>query len=398
MTKGEMKKKKKLIKTDKLYGEIRTVLEYARASAYRAVNFAMVQAYWQIGRLIVEDEQGGSARAEYGKAVLDELSERLTAEFGKGFDVRNLRNMRQFYLFFSKWNALRSEFKEKKQDALRRNSSSDQERHMLRDDLSWSHYRLLLRVEDDKAREWYMNEAADQNWSTRQLERQISTLYYERLLASRDKRPVLKEADKKLASVEAEQFIRDPYVLEFLNLKDYPGLRESDIEIALIDNLQMFLLELGKGFSFVARQKRMRFDDEDFYVDLVFYNFILKCFVLIDLKLGKLTHQDIGQMDGYLRMYESQFRGKGDNPTIGLILCSEKNEAVAHYSVLNESKQLFASKYKLYLPAEEELRRELKRERKLIEKSRATRGWVPILTKKIQLSRWFSTLFAAGRS
>jgi predicted nuclease of restriction endonuclease-like (RecB) superfamily len=367
-------KKKQPVKTDRLYGEIRVVLEQARASAYRAVNFAMVQAYWQIGRLIVEDEQGGAARAKHGKAVLEELSERLTAEFGKGFDVRNLRNMRQFYLFFSKRNALRSEFREKKQDALRLGSSSDEKLQMLRDELSWTHYRLLLRVEDDKAREWYMNEAADQNWSTRQLERQISTLYYERLLASRDKRPVRKEAAGKLAAIEAEQFIRDPYVLEFLNLRDYPGLRESDIETALIDNLQMFLLELGKGFSFVARQKRMRFDDEDFYVDLVFYNYILKCFVLIDLKLGKLTHQDIGQMDGYLRMYEAHLSVKGDNPTIGLILCSEKNEAVAHYSVLNESKQLFASKYKLYLPAEEELRRELKRERKLIEKGERKEG------------------------
>ena len=212
-----------------------------------------------------------------------------------------------------------------------------------------------------------MNEAADQNWSTRQLDRQISTLYYERLLASREKEPVKQEAAGKLARLEPEYFIRDPYVLEFLNLKDYPGLRESTVEQAIIDKLQEFLLELGKGFSFVARQKGMRFGDEDFYVDLVFYNFILKCFVLIDLKLGKLTHQDIGQMDGYVRMYEEHAKVEGDNPTIGLILCSQKNEAIARYSVLNNSKQLFASKYMLYLPTEKELEEELKRERQKIE-------------------------------
>ena len=245
---------------------------------------------------------------------------------------------------------------------------------MLRPELSWTHYRLLLRVENEKAREWYMNEAAAQNWSTRQLDRQISTLYYERLLASREKEPVKQEAAEKLARVEPEKFIRDPYVLEFLNLRDYPGLRESTVEQAIIDKLQQFLLELGKGFSFVARQKRIQFGDEDFYVDLVFYNFILKCFVLIDLKIGKLTHQDIGQMDGYVRMYEEHGKVEGDNPTIGLILCSEKNEAIARYSVLSNSTQLFASKYMLYLPSEEELERELKRERRLIEENRSMDG------------------------
>jgi predicted nuclease of restriction endonuclease-like (RecB) superfamily len=216
-----------------------------------------------------------------------------------------------------------------------------------------------------------MNEAADQNWSTRQLDRQLSVLYYERLLANREKGSVIQEADEKMAALKPEHFIRDPYVLEFLNLKDYPGLRESTVEQAIIDKLQQFLLELGKGFSFVARQKRMRFDEKDFYVDLVFYNYFLKCFVLIDLKIGELTHQDIGQMDGYVRMYEEYAKVEGDNPTIGLILCSEKNEAIARYSVLNDSKQLFASKYMLYLPTEEELERELKRERRLIEEKRS---------------------------
>ena len=203
------------------------------------------------------------------------------------------------------------------------------------------------------------------------MDRQISVLYYERLLASPEKESVIQEADEKMAALKPDHFIRDPYVLEFLDLKDYPGLREQRVEQAIIDNLQDFLLELGKGFSFVARQKRMRFDDKDFYVDLVFYNYYLKCFVLIDLKIGELTHQDIGQMDGYVRMYEDLFKVKDDNPTIGLILCSKKNEAIARYSVLNDSKQLFASKYMLYLPTEDELERELERERHLIEENRS---------------------------
>jgi predicted nuclease of restriction endonuclease-like (RecB) superfamily len=238
-------------------------------------------------------------------------------------------------------------------------------------ELSWTHYRLLLGVEDPAAREWYMREAADQHWSTRQLERQISVLYYERLLASRKKEPVQEEAAARLATVEPEQFIRDPYVLEFLDLKDYPALRESTIEQAIIANLQAFLLELGKGFSFVARQKRMRFDEEDFYVDLVFYNYLLKCFVLVDLKVGKLTHQDIGQMESYVRMFDAHERPKGDNPTIGLLLCSRKNEAIAKYSVLSENRQIFAAKYVKLLPTEQELTREIERERRLIDAHRA---------------------------
>ncbi len=337
-----MTKKIQLKNATLLYDKVRTVLEKARRSTHIAVNAAMVQAYWQIGRLIVEDEQGGEGRAEYGKGLLEELSKRLTIEFGKGYSVQTLRNIRQFYATFSKRSALRSE-------------------------LTWTHYKCLMRVENEKAREWYINEAADQNWSTRQLDRQISVFYYERILGSRDKESVRQDADEKMASLEPANFIRDPYVLDFLGLKDYPGLREAEIERAIIDNLQEFLLELGKGFSFVARQKRMRFEDEDFYVDLIFYNFILKCFVLIDLKIGKLSYQDIGQMDGYVRMYEENLRREDDNPTIGLILCSEKNEAVARYSVLKESKQLFASRYMLYLPTEDELQHELERERKLIE-------------------------------
>ncbi len=350
-----------------LYQEIRAVLESARAVAYRAVNAAMVQAYWHVGRLIVEHEQGGAKRAAYGEAVLDDLSRRLMAEFGRGFDVTNLRKMRQFYRMFEIRDAVRLESGKTKRDALRLVSGVEPVRHTACDALSWSHYRLLMQVENPAAREWYMREAAGQHWSTRQLDRQISVLYYERLLASRKKVPVRKEAREKLATVTPEQFIRDPYVLEFLDLKDYPALRESAVEQAIIDNLQAFLLELGKGFSFVARQRRMHFEDEDFYVDLVFYNYLLRCFVLIDLKVGKLTHQDIGQMDSYVRMFDAHARPLGDNPTIGLILCSKKNEAIAKYSVLSENRQIFAAKYVKVLPTERELTRELERERQMVD-------------------------------
>lgn len=285
-----------------------------------------------------------------------------------------------FYECFPIRHALRAESPHQKPDARRLESDeTTRNRHAaradsgpgLRPELSWTHYRLLLAVEDPQAREWYLREAADQHWSSRQLERQISVLYYERLLASRKKAPVRKEARDKMATVEPEQFIRDPYVLEFLDLKDYPALRESRVEQAIIDNLQAFLLELGKGFSFVARQKRMRFEDEDFYVDLVFYNYLLRCFVLIDLKVGKLIHQDIGQMESYVRMFDAQARPEGDNPTIGLILCSKKNEAIAKYSVLSEARQIFAAKYVKVLPTERELTREIKRERRLIDARRA---------------------------
>ena len=325
-----------------LFAEIREVLVTARRTAYKAVNFAMVTAYWNVGRLIVEDEQQGNTRAEYGKAILADLSKRLTDEFGKGFDERELRRIRQFYLVFPKWDALRPE-------------------------LTWTHYRLLIRVQNEQARLWYMNEAAEQTWSSRQLDRQISVLYYERLLNSTDTLSVRKEAENNLAQLAPQEFIHDPYVLELLNLKNYPALHETDIEKSLINNLQSFLLELGKGFCFVARQKLMRYDNEDFYVDLVFYHSILKCHVLIDLKLGKLTHQDVGQMDSYIRMFDDLYKHTDDNPTLGLILCSDKNEAVVKYSVLAEHRQIFASKYLLELPTPEVLQQEIMRERKQLE-------------------------------
>ncbi len=323
---------------DSLYAAIHKVIKQARQQVRQAVNQQMVQAYWHIGRLIVEQEQRGQERAAYGKRQLEQLSNRLQADFGRGFDVRNLRNMRAFYQCYPNRNAVSTE-------------------------LSWTHYRVLMRIDKPVAREWYTKEAIEQNWSARALERQIGVLYYERLLASKDKRPVEQEAQAQTSQlIEApKDYLRDPYILDFLNLQD-KTYQESDLEQAIITNLQQFLLELGKGFAFVERQQRIRTEDGDFYIDLVFYNFHLKCFLLIDLKMHKLTHQDVGQMDMYVRMYEEQKRRADDNPTIGLILCSERNNTVARYSVLNESKQLFASKYITELPSEEELKRELERE------------------------------------
>ncbi len=322
-----------------LYTAITSVIQQARQQIKQTVNQQIVETYWQIGRLIVEQEQQGQARAEYGKQQLEQLSKRLTAEFGKGFDARNLRYMRAFYQQYPIWNAVRTE-------------------------LSWTHHRTLMRLENPAAKEWYAKECVEQGWSARALERQIGVLYYERLLASKDKAAVEHEAQQKteLLQDDPKNYLRDPYILDFLNLQD-KTYQESDLEQAIISNLQQFLLELGKGFAFVERQQRIRTDDGDYYIDLVFYNFHLKCFLLIDLKMHKLTHQDVGQMDMYVRMYEQQKRRPDDNPTIGLILCSERNNTVAKYSVLSESKQLFASKYLTALPSEEELARELERER-----------------------------------
>ena len=321
---------------------ISSQIEQARNQVRQSVNSAMVQSYWQIGRLIVEDEQQGASRAAYGKQQLQQLQQlsgQLNQRLGKGFDVGNLRNMRQFYLTFPIHDAVRSE-------------------------LSWTHYRALMRIDNPAARDWYLQEAISQSWSARALERQISTLYYERLLASQEKALVEQEAKAKTQPLAetAKDYLRDPYILDFLNLQDN-SYQESELEQAIISNLQQFLLELGKGFAFVERQQRIRFEDEDFYIDLVFYNFKLKCFLLVDLKLGKLKHQDIGQMDTYVRLYDEQRKGDDDNPTIGLVLCSEKSEAVVKYLVLADQKQLFAAKYLPYLPTEEELKRELERER-----------------------------------
>ncbi|MGP0174055.1 PDDEXK nuclease domain-containing protein [Pseudomonas sp. NCHU5208] len=371
-----------------LLAELAELIRQARQQAVRAVDTIQVQTCWEVGRHIVEFEQAGQARAAYGKKLLATQAKGLTAEFGKGFDTTNLRHMRAFFLAFPIRDALRRE-------------------------LSWTHYRTLLKLDSDSARQWYMNEAAIQNWSTRALERQIGTLYYERLLASQDRAAVEQEAASKLQALgkSPREFVRDPVLLEFLGLPNAGVMLEGELEQALIDQLQSFLLELGKGFAFVGRQQRISTESKDFYIDLVFYNYLLKCFVIFDLKRGELTHQDIGQMDMYVRMFddlkwaslkttcvaitalktsskcsfttrklrffacfclvlaasptflEAPKRGPEDGPTVGIILCAQKDASVVRYSVLQGSEQLFASKYKLVLPSEEELRAELDRER-----------------------------------
>jgi len=341
-----------------LFDSVKHVLDSAFRNIYRAANTSIVAAYWEIGRLIVEDEQNGAARADYGKQILKELSEKLTSEYGRGYSVANLKNFRQFYLVFP--------------DLFAANLLPDSDmqiRQTLSSVLNWSHYSLLMRVENAKAREFYMKEAVQQNWSVRALDRQISTLYYERIISSRDQLPVKEEAEQSIrALVESPRdFIKDPYILEFLKLKPETSYLEKTLESALIENLHSFILELGRGFAFVSRQYHLNVDSDHYYIDLVFYNYILKCFVLIDLKVGKLTHQDVGQMDMYVRLFEEKVRQPDDNPTIGIILCSQQNESVIKYSVLAESKQLFSSKYKLYLPTEEELKNELERDRIHIE-------------------------------
>ncbi|WP_170310648.1 PDDEXK nuclease domain-containing protein [Leucothrix arctica] len=326
-----------------LLDSVRELLTQSRQKVVTTVNTVMVQTYWQIGYLIVEHEQQGESRAEYGKALLKELSQSLTAEFGKGFDMTNLRFMRSVYQAFPIRDALRLE-------------------------LSWTHYRMLSRIDNEQARQWYVNESIEQSWSSRALDRQIGSLYYERLLSSKEKQPVLEEAGQKTTSLatSSKDYLRDPYIFDFLGLPS-GSLQESELEQALIENLQKFLLELGKGFAFVERQQRISTDDGDYYIDLVFYNFHLKCFLLIDLKMHRLTHQDVGQMDMYVRMYDEKKRRADDNPTIGLILCTENNHTVAKYSVLNDNANLFASKYMTELPSEEELRLELERERELLQ-------------------------------
>ncbi len=339
-----------------LYGQIREILLGARRISYRAVNVAMVEAYWRIGQRIVAHEQGGAQRAAYGERVLQGVGERLTREFGKGYNAVSLRNYRQFFLTFSDEEEIRS---------------------ALRSELTWTHYRAAMRVENAQARTWYLREAAEQGWSTRALERQIATLHYERLLSSQDRAAVQAEAGALIqahAAPDPRDFIRDPYVLEFLGAQPGAALYEKDVEQGLLDQLHKFLLELGKGFAFVARQRHLRVENEDCFIDLVFYNYVLKCFVLVDLKVGKLSHQDVGQMDMYVRVFDEQQRQSGDNPTLGLILSSERNEAVARYSLLADSEQLFASRYRLWLPTEDELKAELERDRALIEAARAGEG------------------------
>lgn len=321
---------------EEFYEGIKDILNDARNKVYQTANFAMVEAYWLIGKRIVE-EQGGQETAQYGKGLIKELSKKMTRDFGKGFTVTNLKYMRQFYLTFPNGHALRGE-------------------------LSWTHYRLLIKVENERARQYYLNEAVNCQWSTRQLERQINSFSYERLLVSKNKNVSLKEERETNLQQHPEDIIRDPYVLEFLGLNQDEHFVESELEQALITHLQKFLLELGDGFSFVSRQKRITFDGRHFYIDLVFYHYVLKCFVLIDLKIGDLTHQDLGQMQMYVHFYECELLNEGDNPPIGIILCADKSDAVVRYTLPEGESQIFASKYKLHLPSEEELLKEIKRE------------------------------------
>lgn len=371
-------------KTLKLFDRVAAILDQARNNVVRAVDSNMVMVYWLIGREIVQEIQEGEARAKYGQQVLDGLSAKLNKRYGKGFSVSNLRYFRLFYQTFVE---RRPEIRHKACGEFSPGNKARPKHHKACDVLndlslavesageasgfspllSWSHYRALTKVENRNERLFYEIEAEKENWSVPHLERQIHTLLFTRLLKSRDKPGIMKLASEGQKMREPIDAIKHPYVLDFLDLPDGPPLHESELETAIMDRLQPFLLELGKGFAFVGRQYRITTESQHFYIDLVFYNYLLKCFILIDLKIGKLTHQDIGQMDMYVRIFDDRGRGQDDNPTVGLILCAEKDEVVAKYSVLKESKQLFAAKYMTYLPTEEELRRELQRERRLLE-------------------------------
>ena len=313
----------------KIYNDIAELLNVARAKAYHTVNSIMVETYWKIGQRIVEEEQGGASRAEYGTKLIENLSKYLTDTFGKGFSEANLKNMRQFYLTYPEFDT------------------------QCVANLSWTNIRTIIRIDDKKERDYYFKESAEQNWTSRQLERNIKSGYYHRILSTQENSS---NKEKCLpAVIDTKEFIKDPYVLEFLDLPENIEGKESALESALISNLQKFLLELGKGFCFVARQFRISTETDHFYADLVFYNYLLKCFVVIDLKTTKLSHADIGQMDMYVRMFDELKRGPDDNPTIGIIMCTDKSETMVKYSVLQESQQIFASKYKTVLPTEEEL-------------------------------------------
>ena len=328
---------KNLTRKQNFYTRIREILEQTRSRVAHAINTEMVQAYWMIGREIVLEEQKGKARAGYGQKLLEMLSKRLTSEFGAGVDASNLWNMRQFYQTFPILDAVRRE-------------------------LSWTHYRILMRIDDPRARSFYEIECVKDNWSVRELERQKNSLLFERLSLSKDKKGLMRLARKGQKLQTYEDLIKDPYVLEFTGLPQAGKLYESTLEQALIDHLSRFLLELGKGFTFVARQKRITLDGDHYFIDLVFYHTLLRCYVLIDLKIGKLAHQDLGQMQMYIHYYDRELKAPGDNPSVGLILCEDKKEAVVRYTLPQGKRRIFASKYKLYLPTEKELRRELKRE------------------------------------
>ncbi|MDR0688491.1 MAG: PDDEXK nuclease domain-containing protein [Prevotellaceae bacterium] len=368
------------IQEDQFIADLKKIVNSSRQFAYSAVNFAQVWQNWLIGQRIVLQEQDGKARAEYGKRIIEIASKTLTAEFGKGFSERSLWKYKQFYLSFSdiqilptlsaelsnwKMPTVPAELKATISQAL-----ADQSKPSL-PLLSWSHYERLMRVRNEEARSWYMQEAAKQMWSYRTLDRNISTLYYRRMLSSQAKEIVEQEMKDKTADFQQDklEFIKNPSVLEFLGLPANKGYTESILEQAIIDQMQDFLLELGKGFSFVARQQLIRTETADFYIDIVFYNYILNCFVIVELKTHAITHQDIGQLDMYVRMYDDLRKGEKDNPTIGILLCTETDKTIARYSVLNENKQLFASQYIDYLPTEKQLEEEIERQKAILKLS-----------------------------
>lgn len=359
-----------------LVNDLRSIVSKARSKAFAAVNYSLVERNWRIGQRIVEEEQNGASRAEYGKHVIEVASAALTKEFGKGFSETNIMNFKKFYLKFKELTipqTLSEEFKKQKHQTLSDESSllpqkgqTPPAQFELRF-LPWSHYERLIRVEDKKAREWYAKEAFEQGWSFRTLNRNINTLYYERLLMSTKKQPVVDEMQDKTKAYQQDklEYIKSPVVLEFLGLPEDTSLAESKLETAIINNLEKFLMEMGKGYALVARQQHIRTEENDYYIDLVFYNYLIKSFILVDLKVNRITYQDVGQMDMYLQMYDKMKKGPDDNPTIGIILCTETDSDVARYSTLAKNDQMFAAKYKLYLPDKEDLRREIERQKEL---------------------------------
>ena len=359
-----------------LVNDLRSIVSKARSKAFAAVNYSLVERNWRIGQRIVEEEQNGASRAEYGKHVIEVASAALTKEFGKGFSETNIMNFKKFYLKFKELTipqTLSEEFKKQKHQTLSDESSLLPQKGQTQPAqfelrlLPWSHYERLIRVEDKKAREWYAKEAFEQGWSYRTLNRNINTLYYERLLMSTQKQPVVDEMQDKTKAYQQDklEYIKSPVVLEFLGLPEDTSLAESKLETAIINNLEKFLMEMGKGYALVARQQHIRTEENDYYIDLVFYNYLIKSFILVDLKVNRITYQDVGQMDMYLQMYDNMKKGPDDNPTIGIILCTETDSDVARYSTLAKNDQMFAAKYKLYLPDKEDLRREIERQKEL---------------------------------
>ncbi|SFL32312.1 Predicted nuclease of restriction endonuclease-like (RecB) superfamily, DUF1016 family [Lachnospiraceae bacterium KH1T2] len=355
-----------------LFDDVSEIVESAQKFAYQSVDRILVLRNWLLGKRIATENMFGTREDRYGAKIIDELAKQLTKRYGKGFDKRNLYRCVKFYQMYPKIVATLSpqSFKKNEKEIVGTLSPLSID-STLRSGvtfplLSWSHYCRLMQVADDKAREWYEKEAFEQTWSLRTLRRNIDTQYYDRMLLSNNKIAVENEMKQNTSKYQQKlEFIRNPVIAEFLNMQENTDYLESDLESAIIGNLQKFLMELGKGYAFVARQQHIHTEKQDYYIDLVFYNYILKCFVLIDLKIGKVTHQDVGQMDMYVRMYDEMKRSEGDNPTLGIVLCSETDEDIARYSVMHESEQLFAAKYKLCLPSEEELKAEIETQKEI---------------------------------